>query len=60
MPVTGHRWANRSSLLAPHLPELGEKRIVLVLEVLASLLADGLRLFLVVGGEVRLEHCPQP
>ena len=36
----------------------GEKRIVLVLEVLASLLADGLRLFLVVGGEVRLEHYP--
>jgi len=58
VPVTGHRWANRSSLLAPHLPKLGEKRIVLVLEVLPT--GGRAPSPLVVGGEVRLEHCPQP
>ena len=56
MRVTADRPA--CSLLAAHLPELGEQRVVLVFEVLASLLADRLRLFIVAWGEVRLEHCP--
>jgi hypothetical protein len=37
------------------MPELGEQRVVLVFEGLASLLADGLRLLLVAAGEVRLD-----
>src|SRR5689334_15524884 len=53
-----HRRAPTCSLLAAHLPELGRQRVDVLFEVLARLLAEGLRLFLVAEGEIRLEHGP--
>src|SRR5215467_13469447 len=52
--MAGKSWARRRvdtyagrSLLAAHLPELGEQRVGFVFEDLSSLLADVLRLLLV-------------
>jgi hypothetical protein len=45
-------------LPATNLPDLGREGFVLVFEVLASLLAGGLRLLFVAVGEMRLQHGP--
>jgi hypothetical protein len=46
----------RRSLLAAHLLKLAKQGVVLVFQVLASLLAGGLRLLLVAVSEVRLDQ----
>ena len=46
------------SLPAANLLDFGRQRLVLVFEVLASLLAGGLRFLLGAVGEVRLQHGP--
>ena len=46
-------------LTAPaNLPDLGREGFVLVFEIIASLLAGGLSLFLAAIGKVRLQHGP--